>query len=130
MDGAFRIAAFSFVTLILVLTVGKEHRDLAAVLALGACAVLSAAVFRLMDPILRLIKELSEAAGLHGDLMEPLVKTVGIGLLTRLTVGACRDAGQQALSTVTELGGTVLCLLAALPVLQAVLDLIKKLVGG
>ena len=57
----------------------------------------------------------------------PLYKTVGIALVVKLGGSLCRDAGETALSSVVETAGAVCALLAALPLLQAVLSLLLEL---
>ena len=41
----------------------------------------------------------------------------------------CRDAGESALASVVETAGTLCALLAALPLLRAVLDMLLELMG-
>lgn len=129
-QAVFRVAGFSMVAMLLILTVKRDHGDLAAALSLAACVVVCTLVFALMDPILDLLRKLAEAARLNADMIAPLYKAVGIGLLTQITAAACQDAGQQALAAVTQTAGTVLCLLAGLPLFEAVLELIRELMGG
>ena len=102
-QAVFRVAGFSMVAMLLILTVKRDHGDLAAALSLAACVVVCTLVFALMDPILDLLRELAEAARLNADMIAPLYKAVGIGLLTQITAAACQDAGQQALAAVTQI---------------------------
>ncbi|MBQ9374162.1 MAG: stage III sporulation protein AD, partial [Oscillospiraceae bacterium] len=46
---------------------------------------------------------------------------------TQTASAVCQDAGQSALAKLLELGGGLLCLVAALPLLEAVLDLLEDL---
>jgi stage III sporulation protein AD len=57
-----------------------------------------------------------------------VMKVLGIAYLTELAAGICRDTGEQALAQRVELGGKVLILLLAIPVLNAVLALVLRLV--
>ena len=41
----------------------------------------------------------------------------------------CRDAGESALAAVVETAGAVCALVAALPLLRAVLDMLLELMG-
>ena len=50
-----------------------------------------------------------------------------IGILTQITASVCADAGQTALSKLVELGGGLLALCAAGPLLRAMLALVEEL---
>ncbi|MFR6394538.1 MAG: SpoIIIAC/SpoIIIAD family protein [Oscillospiraceae bacterium] len=52
-----------------------------------------------------LLEQMSLAGGLSEDLLRPLVKTVGIALVSRVGAELCRDANQGALATVVETAG-------------------------
>ena len=57
----------------------------------------------------------------------PLYKTIGIALVVQVGGNLCRDAGESALASVVETAGTLCALLAALPLLRAVLDMLMEL---
>ena len=62
-------------------------------------------------------------------LLEPLYKTVGIALVVRVGSSLCADAGESALGKVVETAGAVCALVAALPLLRTVLELLMELMG-
>ena len=90
---------------------------LVAVLALG----------KPLGELLAFLNRLAEQTGVPSALFHPLYKTVGIAMVVKVGGGLCRDAGESALASVLELVGTVCALLAALPLLRAVLELIGEL---
>ena len=68
--------------------------------------------------------------------MEQVIQVTGlcvVGALLALVVqvggNLCRDAGESALASVVETAGTLCALLAALPLLRAVLDMLLELMG-
>ena len=62
-------------------------------------------------------------------LFAPLYKTVGIALVVQVGGSLCRDAGESALAAVVETAGAVCAMVAALPLLRAVLDMLLELMG-
>ena len=60
-------------------------------------------------------------AGLAGYL-GCLVRVLGIALAAQFAADTCREAGMAAAATAAELGGRILALLQALPLLQELLD--------
>ena len=73
-----------------------------------------------------LLDRLLEGTELDRELFAPLVKIVGISLVSRLGADLCRDGGQSALASLVELCGTCCALLAAAPLLTAAV----RLFGG
>ena len=91
-------------------------------------ALLAAA--ELIAPVLSFLGTLQKLAGLDDAVMAPLLKTVGIGLLTQAACAVCQDAGQSSLAKTVELCGTFLAVYVSLPLAEAVLELLRKLIGG
>ena len=93
------------------------------------CAVL-ALLIRKKSPEFAFLGTLQKLAGLDDAVMAPLLKTVGIGLLTQAACAFCQDAGQSSLAKTVELCGTFLAVYVSLPLAEAVLELLRKLIGG
>ena len=69
--------------------------------------------------------ELIALTGLSPTLFTPLLKVTAAALITRVASALCADAGQGALARMAETAGAFCALGCALPLLQAVLDLIR-----
>ncbi|MDO4314812.1 MAG: SpoIIIAC/SpoIIIAD family protein, partial [Oscillospiraceae bacterium] len=80
-----------------------------------------------VEELMSFLEELAERSGIGGELFVPLYKTVGIALVVKVGGNLCRDAGESALGSVVETAGAVCALLAALPLLRAVLSLLLEL---
>lgn len=89
-----------------------------------------AAAAELIAPVVSFLHRLQQMTGLNEALLAPLLKTVAIGLLTQIAGGFCADAGEQSLTKAVELTGTLLALITALPLANAVLQMIQSLMGG
>ena len=98
-------------------------------LALAVCGAVLLLLAEPLQEIRDFFTQLSDWGGLPVELFAPLVKTVGIALVSRTGSDLCRDAGESALASVVETAGTLCALLAALPLLRAVLDMLLELMG-
>ena len=109
-----------------------DRRDRAYSMALGmlACAAALIACVRALRPAARFLEELNELSGLEPSFFSPLVKTVGIGIVTQISCAVCADCGQNAMAKAAELCGTCACLVLALPLMRAALDVIRQMMGG
>ena len=57
----------------------------------------------------------------------PVMKCVGIGLITNLAGQVCRDAQQGAAASAVELCGVFCALYVSLPLVEALLSVVEKL---
>ena len=100
---------------------------LALLLALAAGLWIFASVAGGLRAVTALMAELAGQAGLSEVLLEPVIKTVVLSLVTKITVEICRSAGEGGIATFVETAGAVLALLAALPLVRAVAQLMGEL---
>ena len=113
MDGMVQVAAVGLTAALLagVLRRGAPEFSLVLVLCAGAWMLLTAA----------------DSLGAAVALMEPVVKTVALSILTRLTAEVCRASGEGGLAAFVETAGTILALGAALPLARAVTSLLAEM---
>lgn len=130
MGDLFKLIGAALITAVLVLTVKKQQQALSAVIAVAGCCVCGALLVTLLQPVLSFTEDISVTAGIDSELLSPLLKSLGVGLLTQFSSDICADAGQTALSKLAQVGGTVLCIGISLPLMQAVLTLIRDMIGG
>ena len=76
-----------------------------------------------------LLARLAGLAKLDVDVVEPVIKVVGISLVTRLGTEVCRGAGESGIAAFVEIAGTILSLGASLPLVNGVVALITELVA-
>ena len=76
------------------------------------------------------IKELSQAvktiAGGTDMLTAPVLKCVGIAIVTKICSELCKDASQAAAAAAVELAGTVCAMSVAMPLIMSML----RMIGG
>ena len=118
------------IAVLLGLVLKKGNGILALLLTLAACAAMTVSIVRLAEPVVSFLSELRQLAGLEPALLQPLLRTVGIGLLTQLTASVCADAGESTVARLIELCGSVLGIYTALPLLEAVLSLLRTMLEG
>ncbi len=125
-----QISAVGVLTAVFAALLRRYHEESALLLAVGGCVLLGLLLIRIAQPVVAFLARLRELTGLRQPLLEPLLKAVGIGILTQISAGVCVDARQSAVARLVELCGGVLALYAALPLLEAVLELIETIGGG
>ena len=104
MEQVIQVTGLCVVGALLALVVKRGSPETALLLAVGAAVVVALALAGVVKELLAFLGELG-----GGNL--------------------CRDAGESALASVVETAGTLCALLAALPLLRAVLDMLLELMG-
>lgn len=126
-----KTAALCIVCAVLALLIRKKSPEFAFCAVTACCAVCLLAAAELIAPVLSFLGTLQKLAGLDDAVMAPLLKTVGIGLLTQAACAFCQDAGAKLTGKNSgALPGTFLAVYVSLPLAEAVLELLRKLIGG
>lgn len=127
MELSIQAAVLCVAAALLALVVRRGSPECALLLTLAAAAVVLLSLAESLETLVEFLGRLVEKSGLSRELFIPLYKTVGIALVVKIGGNLCRDAGESALSSVVETAGAVCALLAALPLLRAVLALLLEL---
>ena len=108
----------------------RRDRSFALTLGLLACVTALTAAVRFIRPAAQFLEELSELSGLGGSYLQPLLKAVGVGVVTQIACAVSADGGHSTLEKTVELCGAGAALVLTLPLLRAGLDLIRQMMGG
>lgn len=122
-----RVAIAGIVGAVLSLVLKKGAPELSLLLAIAATVLILVIGMQIAGAILEFATVLQEAAALSPGLLHPLLQTVGIGILTKIASDVCKDAGQGAIAGAVELAGTIAAIYIALPLMQAVFEMIGRL---
>ena len=127
MEAMAKLTAVGVTAVVLSAVLKKNTPELALLLVLAAGLWMLSLVASGLGAIVALMEELAQQAGLSEALLEPVVKTVALSILPKLTVELCRSAGEGGVAAFVETAGAVLALLVALPLIQAVAQLMGEL---
>lgn len=78
-----------------------------------------------LGDILEMVKE---DIGLSPAVVAPVIKCVGIGIVTRLSADICKDAGQSAAASAVELCGAACALATSMPLIRSLLAVVREFV--
>ena len=129
MEWMVKVAAVAIAAAVLGTVLRKSTPELALLLALCAGLWITGVAAGGLGTVVALMEELAGLSGLSEELLEPVVKTVALSILTRLTAEICRSAGEQGIAAFVETAGTVLALAVALPLVRAVTVLMAEMLA-
>jgi len=127
MEVVGKMAALAVAAALCALVVRQSAREVGLVLSLAAGAIILTQALGAVEAIRALMEELGEKAGLSPAVLDPVLKTVGIAVLTRAAAEVCRDAKESGIAAFVETAGAVMALYVALPLMRAVLDTVGGL---
>ena len=124
-----QIAALAVTAVLCAAVIRRGAPEAALVLVLAAgCWMLMLAAGAL-GSVVEAIGRLAGRAGLDSTLVEPVLKTAAITILTKVTGEVCRAAGEGGAAAFVEVAGTILALAVALPLAEGVLTMMAELLG-
>ena len=127
MEAMAKLTAVGVTAVVLSAVLKRNTPELALLLTLAAGLWMLSLAAAGLGAAVRLMEELAQQAGLSEALLEPVVKTVALSILTKVTGEICRSAGEGGLAAFIETAGTVIALVAALPLVGAVAQLMGEL---
>ena len=127
MPDMVKIAAIAVAAALCAVVVKKNVAELGMVLALCAGAIILSCSLGALEGVKELMDTLADTAGLSPAVLAPVVKTVGIAVLTRVSAELCRDAKEGGIAAFVETAGAAAALRVSLPLLKTVLSMVTGL---
>ena len=127
MEYVIKSAVAAVIAAILSLAIRKNTPELSLVLGLTAAMLAILFAVQAISPVLDILTELKEKTMLAPEIYIPVLKCLGIGIISQIGAGICRDAGQSAAATGGELCGTAAAMLCTIPLVRSILEIVGKL---
>ncbi len=127
MERFLQAAALAMVAAVLAVVLQKQSKEISVLLVMACSAVILVLAAWFLEPVVDFIAQLRLLGELDRDMVTILLKTAGVGLLAELAAAVCEDAGEGTLGKVARLCGSAAALYLALPLLTAVLDMLREM---
>ena len=125
----FGVAVFCITAAVLALML-RQYRPEYAVFVSLACSLV--VVLYLLQGIAQVVERLEDLFAdslLSGELVEVVMRCLGVCILTELAGQTCRDAGENAIGAKVELAGKVTLVLVSLPLFERLLLVAGRLLS-
>lgn len=129
MELYWKCVAVCLVAAVLGLALEKQEKQFTVLLGLGTVLLVMLAAMTFFGPVLDFLDQLENLGQLPGELPQVLLKAAGIGIVGEMAAMVCADSQNSGLGKVLNLLTTVVILRLSLPVFQAMLDLIREILG-
>ena len=129
MEDYIKICAGVIIAVILGIALSKRSADVAMVLSILVCCMILTAMAGFLEPVMDFLRELQQIAHLDGQMVEILLKAVGIGLISEIAALICADSGSGALGKGLIILASAVILFLCLPLMRSLLELMNEILG-
>ena len=130
MELFWQAVACALIAVILCAVLSSRGKDFSLLLGLTVCAMVLLGAVHLLKPVIELIETLKDAGQLDDDLLQTVLKAVGIGLIGELAAQICSDAGSSALGKAVETLTAAAILWLSIPLMTMLLELVQQMAGA
>ena len=125
MDIFLEVTAAILLSAILSLVLSKQGADISLLLTIAVSCMILIAALTYIKPILDFSRKLVTIGGIRTELLEILLKVVGIGMISQIAGLICADSGNQSLGKALQIMTIAVILCLSIPVLEEMLSLIE-----
>lgn len=124
-----KACALALIVSLLYQMVSGRSKEIGVLLVVVGCAAVLAAAVSYLQPVFAFISKLQILGNLDSEMLEILLKSVGIGLLAEISALVCNDMGNAAMGKTLQMLAVAIILWLSLPMLNSVLELIGEILG-
>lgn len=130
MSSFFQITAAVLIAVVLGLTLSKYGKDFSVVLMLLVSCMVLAVMTAYLEPVIGFIEELLRIGEIQNDLLKPVLKATGIGIVAEIASLICTDSGNAALGKGIQILAATVILWISLPLMRSLLELMQRMLGN
>jgi len=123
-----KIYLIAILSIILSVFIKKYEPQINVMLVLATVCVLLLLLRPYYDVLIDLINTLMNMSGLSGAVFTPILKILGITIISKITSGLAIDSGLSALASVIEIVGVVISIAISTPLINTFLSIIRELI--
>jgi stage III sporulation protein AD len=124
------LVGFGLVAVVCAVVLRPLRPELAVLLSLAAGALIFIWILPRIAAVLGLLEQLARQGGVAPVYLTAVLRIIGVAYVAEFGAQVARDAGEGAIAAKVELGGKVLILVLALPIVLGILALVTRLLGG
>jgi stage III sporulation protein AD len=130
MDIYVKAIACALVGVVLCLCLYGKGKEISLLLSILICVMVIGVGFSYLSSVFSFFANLQRLIGLDNDLLNILLKAVGVAVMGEIAVLVCSDAGQASLGKAVQLLTSAVILWISLPLYTQILTLIEELLTG
>ena len=129
MEGFWQGTAAVLLAVVMGIAISRQGKENHLLLTMAVCCMVVGLSVSYLSPVISYIHQLQDLCGMDSQLLQILLKAVGIGLVGEIAALICADSGNAALGKAVQLLSTAVILSLSLPLLQKLLELLQDILG-
>ncbi|AMX82934.1 stage III sporulation protein AD [Geobacillus subterraneus] len=123
-----QIVGLGLIATFLVVLLQEQKSNLAFLLTVFVGCTIFLLLVDQISEILLMLREMAEGAHIQMVYLETMLKIIGIAYIAEFAAQISKDAGQGAIAAKIELGGKIVILALAVPILTAIIEAVISLI--
>jgi len=124
-----QIVAISIIAVILVVLIRQYRPEIALQISVVTGLLIFLLIIFKLASVLEELQMFSRQINIDLVYISTIFRIVGIAYIAEFGAQVCKDAGENAIASKIELAGKVIILVLAVPILMALMDLIKNIIS-
>ena len=127
MDSIYKIIGIALITSIATLIVKPIRPDFAVFLSIVGGIIILFLLIDYMANVFDVFNEIFHITNINSSIYGIIFKIIGVGYLVEFAASICSDTGNHSLSDKVLLGGKIIILVMALPIITSILEIVMDL---
>lgn len=127
MESMIRIVGVGIAMAMVIGLLRHAHAPMAVQVSTAFTVVILLLLMQPLQEVMHFFGELGRRSGISGLHLDVILRAVGIAYIASIGAQIAKDAGEQAVANMIELGGKVLILTVGMPVFSSILLALLRL---
>lgn len=123
-----KIIGIGIITCVIVIIIKQIKPEFAVFALICGSVVMLVYIFSYFTNILDIFSNIVNKTGINFELFKIILKIVGVGYLIEFAANVCADSGNPSIADKIVLGGKLLILILAMPVITNLLNIVVGLI--
>lgn len=127
MDSLYKIIGVALITCVATLVVKPVRPDFAVFISVVGGIIIIFMLVGYLTDIFDVFNKIFNVTNVNSSLYKIIFKIIGVGYLVEFTASLCSDTGNNSLGDKVLLGGKIVILVMALPIVTSILEIVMEL---
>ena len=127
MDSLYKIIGIALITVVATLIVKPVRPDFAVFISVVGGVIILFMLAGYLTDIFEVFNQIFNYTNVNSSLYKIIFKIIGVGYLVEFTASLCSDTGNNSLGDKVLLGGKIIILVMALPIITSILEIVMEL---
>ena len=125
--GIFQVVATGVLCAVLAVMLKKQSPEIALVITIGSSVLIFMMVLPMLAEVVSTLSRVGEIMDGGMQYVALALRVIGVAYMAELGAAVCADAGETAIATKIDLGGRVIIMVLAMPVVMDIVGIVLGL---